>query len=59
MKQAEDNMTVDLEDIFLWPNGEWCYRYEREQMNHKSDDFEVLYFGTDRYQAFVVLNESK
>lgn len=59
MKQAEDNMTVDIEDIALWPDGQWCYRYELNEMQHKSDDYRVLYFGTTEYEAFVKLQDSK
>jgi len=57
MKQKEDTKTTDLEDIFVWGCGTWCYRYEAHQMNHKSDDYEVLYFGTDSYNIFTTINE--
>lgn len=52
MKQPVDNKTVDLEDVFIWPCGAWCYRYERSQMTHHSDDCKVLYFGTKEYEDF-------
>jgi len=53
MKQPQDKSTVDFEDIFLWSDGTWCYRYEFEQMNHMSDDYTVLYFGTHEYENLL------
>ena len=52
MKQKSDNKTVDLEDVFVWPNGTWCYRYEAYEMTHKSDDFVVIHFGEVQYERF-------
>lgn len=38
------------EDILRWPCGTWCYRYEREEFTHLSDDFIVVPFSTlDHY----------
>lgn len=28
--------------ICYWPNGTWCYHWEREQMSHMSDDYAVV-----------------
>ena len=39
-----------MDDVILWPDGAWCYRYELPEMSHKSDDYEVLHVGTERYQ---------
>jgi hypothetical protein len=39
----------DQDDVILWPCGEWCYRYELEEFNHKSDDYEVIAFGSQRW----------
>jgi len=36
--------TPHSEDIFLWPDGTWCYREEKSQLTHLSDDYEVLPF---------------
>ena len=52
MKQKIDTKTVDLEDVLVWSDGTWCYRYELWEMTHMSDDFSVLYFGTDEYWKF-------
>lgn len=43
------------EDIMLWPDDTWCYRYEILDYGHKSDDYEVIYFGTERYENFMFL----
>lgn len=52
VKQKADNRTVNLEDIFVWSDGTWCYRYEVCEMAHKSDDFVVIHFGEVRYERF-------
>lgn len=45
-----------LEDIISWPCGEWCYREDLCMMQHMSDDFEVLYYGTPAYLNFRSCN---
>lgn len=50
MKQPEDKFTVDIEDVFIWPNGEWCFRYELSEMTHKSDDYLTVFFGTEEWE---------
>ena len=42
----------DLEDVCLWPDGTWCYRFEKYEMNHMGDDYEVLPYGTEKYNEF-------
>ncbi len=44
---------VNGEDVFLWPDGDWCYRDEYEGMTHKSDDFEVVLYGSPRWHELV------
>jgi hypothetical protein len=57
MKQVEDKVTADIEDILVWADpGTWCYRYELQEMQHRSDDFSVLYFGTPEYNLFLEVN---
>ena len=57
MKQVEDKVTVDIEDILVWSYpGTWCYRYELQEMQHRSDDFSVLCFGTPKYNLFLEVN---
>lgn len=42
---------MDLEDIMLWPDGTWCYREDLEDyLSFLSDDFEVVPFGTPRWE---------
>lgn len=53
MKQPQDKSTVDLEDIFVWPCGTWCFRYESEQMKHLSDDYRVVHWNTPEYWEIV------
>lgn len=53
MRHKHDNKTVDMEDVVLWPDGEWCYYYEFAEMTHKSDDVVVLCFGTEKYEEFL------
>lgn len=45
--------TADIEDVFLWPNGDWCYRYEYSSNGWRSDDFEVLPYGCARWSEVV------
>ena len=43
----------DVEDVFLWPDGVWCYRYEVEEYSYKSDDYEVVKVGTIKWYDVV------
>ena len=52
MKQTEDTHTVDIEDVMVWSDGTWCYRYELGEFKHISDDYTTLYFGTYKYIDF-------
>ena len=49
------NKEYDLEDVFLWPDGGWCYRFEFCYSNygHRSDDYETLQYDTPEYNAFM------
>jgi len=49
---TKDKQT-DMEDIFLWCEGTWCYRYEFHEMNHMSDDFCILPFNSKEYQDLL------
>jgi hypothetical protein len=51
-KPAESAPVHSLEDIIVWPCGTWCYREELSQMNHMSDDYIVLWYGSAEYNAF-------
>ena len=41
-----------LDDVFVWPDGTWCYRYEKDEFHHMSDDYMVVFFGTKGYDEF-------
>ena len=43
---------TNLEDLILWPDDTWCYRYELYEMNHMGDDSEVLSYDSDEYNKF-------
>lgn len=43
---------TDLEDVCLWPDDTWCYRYELYEMNHMGDDYEVLSYDSAEYNKF-------
>lgn len=48
-----NNSQADLEDVFLWPDATWCYRYQREAYSHMSDDYQILYFDSPEYNLFM------
>lgn len=37
------------EDILLWADGTWCYRYEEHEFAHMSDDYRVIPLGTNEH----------
>lgn len=37
------------DDICVWPDGTWCYRYELSEMSYLSDDFEVISYDDPMY----------
>ena len=44
-------MTINGDDICLWPNGDWCYGDDLEDhLRTRSDDFEVLPFGSEAWE---------
>lgn len=40
-----------LDDIYVWPDGSWCYGEEFE--NSMSDDYRIIYFDTADYYEFL------
>ena len=64
MKQKRDNKTLDIDDIFVWPDGTWCYRIERDDYLHMSDDlnsqnYSVVFFGTREYDEFFINQQNR
>lgn len=45
------------EDVFVWPDGTWCYRHEASEFSHMSDDYYVLYMGTQEWQDFLIFGK--
>lgn len=45
------------EDIFVWCDGTWCFRYEYEEMSHMSDDFKILLDETPEHTQFMDASE--
>lgn len=52
-KSDKFNLRWDFEDIWLWPDNEWCYRHEQPEMNHKSDDYQILKFDSPEYNKLL------
>lgn len=44
--------TLGMDDLFIWPDGTYCHRYELNQYSHMSDDYSVVFFGTREYDEF-------
>lgn len=40
------------DDVFLWPEGTWCYRTELDEMGHMSDDHLLLRAGSPAWIRF-------
>lgn len=43
------------DDLILWPDGTFCYRSDLSGYTHMSDDYEVVPFGSMRYNQLVNL----
>lgn len=43
------------DDLIIWPCGTQCFRSELPEFTHKSDDYEVVSFGSVRYNQLVDL----
>lgn len=52
-KSDKFNLRWDFEDIWLWPDKEWCYRDEVAEMQHKSDDYQILKFDSPEYNKLL------
>ena len=44
---------MNIEDLLMWSDGTWCYRYELSEMNHMSDDYRVIAFDSDEYKELM------
>lgn len=41
-----------MDDIIVWPDGTWCYRYDLPGYSWKSDDYKVLEQESEDWYAF-------
>lgn len=42
------------EDIFLWPNDDWCYRHEfNAGLTDHTDDYEVIPIDSEKWFEIV------
>lgn len=45
---------IDSEDLYYWPDGGMCFRYEYEDFGFaRSDDFEIVAYGTARWRKLL------
>jgi len=44
----------DIDDVMLWADGTWCYRSELEHMTYMSDDYEVIRFGSQKWNDLMM-----
>ena len=44
------------EDIVLWPDDTACFREELHSFSWKSDDYEIIPVGSERYDALLQLH---
>lgn len=40
------------EDIFVWSDGTWIYRYEVTELLIITDDYNILFYGSEDHEAF-------
>lgn len=52
-RRAALHAVPDHEDILLWPDGDWCFRSQEEEMTHKSDDYRVVTVGSRRWDELT------
>jgi len=48
----------DSDDIILWADGTWCYRYELAEYTHMSDDYTVYGYMSDAWLNMIDLLEA-
>lgn len=51
--KAKDNP----QDLIVWPDGDQCLREDMDDYTWKSDDYEVVPFGSDRWQELIDASE--
>lgn len=43
-----------MNDIYLWPDGTWCFGDELNAMTHMSDDYVWLAYDSPEYHKFAL-----
>ena len=47
----------DHEDVILWPDGYWCFRFELEEHPHRSGNYKVYFRNNpdheQKYKKYV------
>lgn len=41
------------EDIILWADGSWCFGDELLEMDHMSDDYQILMVDSEEWRFFL------
>lgn len=39
------------DDVILWSDGYWCFRFELEEHSHRSSNYKVYYLNNPDHQA--------
>ena len=52
-----DDTKEDSEDVILWPDGYWCFRFELEEHSHRSSNYKVYFKNNpiheQKYKKYV------
>lgn len=40
----------DHEDVILWPDGYWCFRFELEEHSHRSGNYKVYFKNNPNHE---------
>jgi len=46
-------MKENKDDIFLWEDGQWCFRFDYIELYRTSSDFAILHFDSKEYQDLL------
>jgi hypothetical protein len=49
---------MNSDDVLLWPDSTWCYRYELSEYGFMGDDYQVLKYDTDAWERFLNRQET-
>lgn len=44
---------MSQEDLIVWPDGTWCFVSDLPSMSWKSDDYEHIPCGSDRWRRIL------